>query len=455
MKNKALLFLSGCIALLLVSCMNNDDVEYTEYKDCRITTFSLSHDSIPALSSVRFTIDQLTGKIFNIDSMPFGTVLKEKVICTLNYGSGTQGMKVITDSAKDTLWWSGNDSIDFRKPVHFTTFSFDNVTKLSYVATLNIHQVNPDTMVWNKKAVEELGFPIQEETVLAYTNAKESNQYLRYEKGTEGAYRLFVSPMGSDFAWTEMSLSGLPSQGLFLKQLTRVGKSIYVWGEDGLLYKSEDAQHFESLPMVDKLHALLGGIEKTTRQEECLVALLEKDKVLRHAVLDKDGIWHLGKAVSEDFPIKRAASTSFKSMGYNRLFLAGGYNQSNKILNNAWVTLDGFTWAMTTKKDSIPFGSRANAAVVQYDDKLFLVGGFDVEENPIGNIYVSPDEGITWIADTMVKLPATFQNRGGSSLVVDSENFMHIFGGSTKPENEKVLDEIWTGRINRLGFINQ
>ena len=78
MKNKLVLFITGCFALVLSSCLKN----------CQIHTFSLSHDSVSGLDTVKFTIDQLTGRIFNIDSLPFGTKI-EKVVCKIGFANSS------------------------------------------------------------------------------------------------------------------------------------------------------------------------------------------------------------------------------------------------------------------------------------------------------------------------------------------------------------------------------
>lgn len=71
MKNKLVLFITGCFALVLSSCLKSDEIVGVEaIKNCQIHTFSLSHDSVSGLDTVKFTIDQLTGRIFNIDSLP-------------------------------------------------------------------------------------------------------------------------------------------------------------------------------------------------------------------------------------------------------------------------------------------------------------------------------------------------------------------------------------------------
>lgn len=64
MKNKLVLFITGCFALVLSSCLKSDEIVGVEaIKNCQIHTFSLSHDSVSGLDTVKFTIDQLTGRI--------------------------------------------------------------------------------------------------------------------------------------------------------------------------------------------------------------------------------------------------------------------------------------------------------------------------------------------------------------------------------------------------------
>ena len=62
MKNKLVLFITGCFALVLSSCLKSEDVTDIELvKNCQISSFKLSSDSISGLDTVKFTIDQLTG----------------------------------------------------------------------------------------------------------------------------------------------------------------------------------------------------------------------------------------------------------------------------------------------------------------------------------------------------------------------------------------------------------
>ena len=81
----------GSMLFLMTSCLGgNDDADYEDWLLCnaQISLFTLKHDSVVGLSDVKFTIDQVNGKIFNKDSMPYGTVIEEKVLCTVEYDSG-------------------------------------------------------------------------------------------------------------------------------------------------------------------------------------------------------------------------------------------------------------------------------------------------------------------------------------------------------------------------------
>ena len=117
MKNKLVLFITGCFALVFSSCLKSEDVTDIELvKNCQISSFKLSSDSISGFDTVKFTIDQLTGRIFNIDSLPFGTKI-EKVVCTITAASSyaLSGIEVSPYAYPDSTYYLNNlsDSINF------------------------------------------------------------------------------------------------------------------------------------------------------------------------------------------------------------------------------------------------------------------------------------------------------------------------------------------------------
>ena len=118
----------------------------------------------------------------------------------------------------------------------------------------------------------------------------------------------------------------------------------------------------------------------------------------------------------------------------------------------SWATDDGMVWAQLTAKDTAYFDKQEGVAVTEYDGKFFMLSGINESGKATSDIYLSRDGGISWnVSDTLVVMPQDFKARGYSSIHVDDEQFMYLFGGKETTDSN-VLNQIWRGRINRLGF---
>ena len=139
-------------------------------------------------------------------------------------------------------------------------------------------------------------------------------------------------------------------------------------------------------------------------------------------------------------------------MYHEYLLLVAGRDKDDQLLNTAWGTMDGLKWSCLSSDDVDSFVPREGVMLTPYDDKLYLLGGMDASGKGYKDMYTSTDYGVTWsLVDTLVVLPKEFEGRGFSSVQVNEDQFMFIFGGkTTKGQAEE--NEIWRGRINRLGF---
>jgi hypothetical protein len=138
---------------------------------------------------------------------------------------------------------------------------------------------------------------------------------------------------------------------------------------------------------------------------------------------------------------------------YNEyLMITAGRDRSGQLLNTTWSTMDGKTWALLTNESANYYTKKEGAMLAYYDDKFFLIGGIDENNMGTKEIHCSIDNGLTWaIQDTLVVLSEQFAGRGFSSIIVDDDNYINLFGGKIS-KNANDLNEIWRGRINRLGF---
>ncbi len=459
MKNRLKLFVAGCIALFLSSCLNSGDQDYDIPTDCQIMTFSVSHDSILGgeLDTVKFVIDQVNGRIFNPDSLPYGTEVG-KVVCTVTSATGMYSIEVTQEALPDsTFYWNKEDSLDFSKPVKFVTAAYDGVTKKTYIAEVNIHQVVPDSMCWELYGSDVLGFSAKERKVIARSDDGGEYYYMYAENGS-GEYSLHVSAVSDARSWSELALDGLPKGEVCISQMTEYEGALYVPTTKGALLCSEDGQSWAAVDLPNNVKALLGAVPVVSgsvlRQSSFLSAIIDDEGALKFAYMNAEKQWTAGDDVPDGFPVSGFGALTYYSFGSKRnsLTVVAGKDKNGVLLNSAWATMNGGQWALLTDVESDYFDEREGVMLSSYDGKFCLIGGIDDAGEARKDIYFSTDQGVTWaLSDTLTLMPDDYAARGFASVIVDKDNFMLIFGGKEAGSTVD-LDQIWRGRINRLGF---
>lgn len=459
MKNRIVLFVAGCIALFLSSCLNSDEQEYEIPKDCQITTFSLSSDSVPGLDSVKFVIDQVNGQIFNPDSMPYGTVI-EKVICSVSVATGTYSIEVNQYALPDSVFlWNREDSLDFSMPVRFVTTAFDGIVKKTYIAKVNVHQVVPDSMNWELLADNVPGFPVKEQKVVTW-GAADNEYYYMYAQAANASqgYSLRSSSVSDGRNWEELPLSGLPAGVVRLSQMTEYEDALYVPTTTGALYRSVNGQDWTLIEQAQSVKALLGAVSPVAddkiNQASFLATIVDNNGTLDFAYMNRNMEWTIGEAIPDGFPVSGFGSLCSYSTGskQNSLTVVAGKDKNNNLLNSAWATMDGIHWIVLTDVESNYFAKREGVMFSAYDDKFCMIGGIGESNRAFKDIYFSIDHGVTWtLSDTLTVMPEDYRARAFGSVQVDKEKYMLIFGGK-ESSNANDLNQIWKGRINRLGF---
>ena len=447
--------LVGGLLLLMTSCLGGGDsydIDDWNLGNAQISSFLLSNDSIDGLSEVVFTIDQLNGKIYNKDSMPYGTVIDEKVLCKVAYDGKYDAANILfVQTLTNDSVWGINDSIDFSAPVTITVYPHDGVSTKVYEAKINIHQVNPDTMVWHKYTDLISGKTFKDMRVVLY-----GNSYYMYvvEEETAGLYKTDITDMVN---WKEVSLSGFPA-GAVLSQITKVEDDLYAISEQGVLYhsaanqNSDEEQVWSTVENTPLIKALMGYIPKGTAtgaRASLSAVVVADDDLLRYAAMSVGQEWEFGTEVPETFPLSGFGCFDYETMYFPRLVVASGRDSRGNLSSGAWSTMNGLSWALLSN-NRFTFSPREGSAVAYYDNCFFVFGGMDASGNALNDIYYSKDNGITW-NNTMYVMPEEYALRGYSSIAVDKNNYILLFGGKAGKDTN-VLNELWRGRINRLGF---
>ena len=131
------IFMLCAIALSMASCLEDEKETLVYYDDTAVTGFSIGNlnkyitvksssdsdsivKSVIDASSYRFTINNATHEIYNVDSLPVGVDVK-KVLCTVSTkNSGLAVWYMKSSEGKDSMTYcSSTDSVDFPKSTSY------------------------------------------------------------------------------------------------------------------------------------------------------------------------------------------------------------------------------------------------------------------------------------------------------------------------------------------------
>ena len=444
------LWFVGCWAFILSSCLgtNDDDFDQWAYSNCLISSFSLQNDSIPELEKVKFTIDQVNGLIYNKDSMSFGTEINWKVICKIGFEVGSSAIEVFQAATGDSATWDAKDSLDFRDYVRIDVFSYDGKNVKRYYAQLNIHQQIPDSLAWSWFSSRLLGKAVQEQKVI-----EQDNYFWMYVRSSNG-YELYRTPVNDKRTWTPVTLTGFGNKTIVLSQITEYEGILYMPASDGTLFYSTNCADWKIMEGAPAVKSLLGVIDGSVigKTSSVLASIIQADGALYFAAMNGENQWEKGIVVPATFPVLGFGNTTYETAFYWHLVIAAGKDRNGRLSNAVWETMNGLNWVSSTDERKTYFNKREGVMVTHYDDKMFLIGGINESNMAEKEIFYSQDRGITWaLADSLMYFPESFRARGYASVMVDKNNFLHLFGGKEN-NNANILDELWSGRINRLGF---
>lgn len=481
MRIKFLSFIASffMVSLFITSCLDNDEsVEYSS--DATIRAFGL--DTIGYGINYKFTIDQISGLIYNEDSLPVhaDTIIDRILIKTLNTSSGIVTMK--DKNGEDSII-NIADSIDLTKYVNaptegkylaLTVYAPDMLTKKTYNVSIRVHHHDPDSLMWKYSG------KLQDVITGPQKTITYKNEFLTYSViGTQ----LKVYKNSGWSTWTGAGhdvngLSSLPTSLLSLDNviLATINERVYE-STDGINWVNSTRFDGTVNTLISKLPI---GLET-----QITYIKTEDGKRYFYSKLGLAGVEKKGEEAG-NFPVSNISFATFKKGNNYQNMIVGKHdpeitidiNEKKTPITVAWG-YDGETWAELGAQTSIAYcPAFENPTIIYYND-LFYVWGDKFE-----SIYVSLNEGIAWKkANKKFSFPhqdwtvsgfvpsiekPEFRGRKNFSVVQDTEkDYIYIlFGkeiGVTFTEEVKkgeTVDrgpynhdsEVWRGRLNQLWF---
>lgn len=479
MKLKHFAIIAALAAGVTVASCNSDDDNSSTVTDTSggysvvVNSFSLAkNDSVIAnLDSVFFSIDLDNARIFNADSLPYGTKLPKAV---MNIGLPTvrEAKLIIQPAAGETrcdtvdYLTSSTDSIDLtRGPVTLRVVSANGEVTRDYEIKVNIHQTDAAQLVW-RETTEGGKVPTSLSAVTAAGVAEAGDDIVCLTTdGTSYSRAVSTDPYSGN--WTTSSVT-LPA-GAQVQSLQAVETTLYIVTSDSHLYSSSDLGQSWSDTGASMTH-LYGP-----NGNLLLGALDNGDGTYSHVTYPAT----VTTAVPASCPVagtSQAIQYTTQWAPAPMTMVVGGVTASGELTGATWA-YDGEKWAAVsvnnlpamTGVSLIPyFTSRVNNQWVWTTrSTLVALGGLAADGTVSRQPWVSYDQGVNWVKgpETMA-LPESVKSFYGAPALVRNHTidasravrpitewdcpYIYIFGGYD--EQGTFNDEMWRGVINRLTF---
>ena len=448
---KSLAICLSMLTLVVTSCFNDADEAalspYAVLKSFSIGNITSDYPSYTSEgldttvtktilgSSYPFSINQVTGEVFNVDSLPYATDV-DKVAINMSL-SGY--VKIYVDSTGLFEGFTTSDSIDFTLPRKFRVTSTDSEYYRDYTISVNVHKVEPEKMVWDK---------FQSVDAFAPLRALEFDGKMCLFGEKDGQWLLAETPLSGIPCWNVVPVEGLP-ENADLATIQLFNGALYLVAADGI-YTSGDACRWSSCHSTAAV-AIVGASDDDGRmwvatESELLYTTDGVEFVSVGSV--PAGMPLYGVSIASYGLTHNSTIVRYMLVGYTTPEMDGDAAVWSKLsTENAWAKYEN-------SDNPFPCPSLKGLSVLRYDDMLYAIGGSGIaqgdEVRAFSSFYISRDNGITW------KEPEGFYQRMPAELngddvpfvaTVDSNNVMWIVCAGEEPV-------VWKGIINRLGFKN-
>ena len=432
----------AAIAVLAASCFEDRKVETTP--QAAITSFTLGYfhvnvndinylgrDTVIAVREggvmYPMTIDQLNNRIYNTDSLSYGSILNA---VTCNISSTGTVIYEYSDEPGQSYMYNASDSIDFTRPLSFMVVSTDGSYLRKYDFKLNIHAMFPDSMAW--KRTDAGTFPS-----LSHPKAISTGDRL-HVIGTDNNGQTTVTSCDiRTMTWSAPALTdGLPSAPV---QLISRGSTIYaLCGSE--IYASGNAVSWSAV--ADGIRCIYAPQNSNEGKVWAATAdgwMAESEDMIS---------WSPTLLLPEGFPVSNTVTVSYPLQtvpGIMRTIAAGQIEEDSYTTFWTRLSSDNDWTKIETGKYQLP--ALENTAIIKYDGSLFAFGrGLD-------NFWQSRDNGITWYrCDRYTETWSTWNRymqfpNALKGCTFDFAYATDSFGGIWILTSD---GQAWRGAINRL-----
>lgn len=458
------------------SCNSSSDepeAESVTSEDVQVTAFSLKADKkvMANLDSVFFSIDLMNARIFNADSLPYGTSVARLIPQITTSSVSVAELIVPRPEQSDTVYnylRNSTDSIDFSNgPVKLRLVSSSGTYERIYTINVNVHKMKADSLVWGEHAYAQLPGRFTAPTA---------------QRSVELAGKIYtlVTDGGADYLVSQSSPTDTnPVRSTFAPGFTpdinsfrASADACYLQSTDGTLYKAATPDgSWQNTGL--KWHAILAA------GSDFVVGSVENG-----------GSWKLQKYpgaslqnLPTDFPVEGTSQTMryhFEMSTTSNILIVGGVKANGRYSADTW-SYDGYDWVKLSNRP-LPCGLKSPTLIPYFTTRmasdwaatdfttLFIMGGLKADGTVNRTLYQSLDFGVTW-----TECPAVLQlgsevttGYGAQAFIADQVirpsaparivkpitqwdcPYIYVYGGYDA--DGRLYNSVWRGVITRYTF---
>jgi len=421
-----------------------------------LTAFNIT--DVPAT----FTIDEGQKKISNADSLPFQTDVSKLVA---NFTSVPKSVVKVGN----VVQVSGTTVNDFSQPLQYVVTAQDGKTAVTYTVLVNVAKIDPKTISW-QQITPDAGWGNNHST---FGGSYNNNLYMfTATLGSFGAYSFGSYSSADGLAWTRIrsvdnngdSIPHAESSSFisFNNKMWLIGGHI-----PGVGFAFDD--------VTSKVWSSTDGITWAASAPAAVTDRWSK-RERAGVVVFNNKLWVIGGNPYPPFGNTNspgpayhdvwnsADGTAWTSVNANpaftartepaifvydnKMWVAGGKDNSGNYLNDLWNSADGVTWTQVSSSNI--FTPRSGHQVIVNNGKAFLLGGENAS-GVLGDLWAS-DDAVNWtsVASGDVRaLPANFKGRKDFNMFV-KDDAVYIMGGlGVKDANNRYTytNDVWKGKF--------
>ncbi len=407
---KRLILPSAICAILMSACNSSSSEEEIEYElssDVAVTSFQLLDNSkvLDSLTNVYFSIDLLNARVYNADSLPYGTpVSRLQVLVKTNNASNVTiafPRPGLADSVVNYTE-SSTDSIDFSNgPVKVTVTSQSGAVTRDYEVKVNVHKVKPDTLAW--KQLQGFSLPSSISSVKSQFAARKGDTFYCLSASPSGQYCMVATTDPNESEW-QVSTVSFPFTPV-VTSLRATGNALFILASDNSLYTSADGSSWTDTG-VDMTYLYGPYADRIIGTDGSSIIEYPSGKTL---------------PMPSGFPVKDTSLPAVYGSDMalaQQIVLLGGVTADGNLSRDAWG-YDGSDWARLSFNSNLNEGLQGPTLVaydlfdlpsstwspVQYP-ALVAFGGKKADGSISRMVYISKDWGMNWkVAPELMALP--------------------------------------------------